>query len=234
MAAANASPTYRGRTTGQALHNGQRQIPPPTRNLTGSARSPMTTSQTRHNINGTTNILEHSQKLYPNLPRDLYQESRELEEISDDQLYLPDSRYKVDGRGMGADPSDRSSNVLVAKGLPSHETHGSTQDLEIQHLRTQVKSISVLQDLLDDARLEIQGLQEVADEQDAILRQHGLEVRPIIQEKLSRLRLGSSIVPESEWSVELKRPPGTIHIDGRDQVSHWLVKLSAAHRAQEN
>ena len=124
---------------------------------------------------------------------------------------------------MGSDPRGGSSNVLVAKGLPSHELQ---QDLELQHLRTQAKSISVLQDLLDDSRSEIQGLQEVVEAQGALLRQHGLEVQPAIQEKLARLRLGSSIVPESEWSVELKRPPATSHIDGRDQVrQHFFNKF---------
>ena len=55
-----------------------------------------------------------------------------------------------------------------------------------------------------------------------VLEDKRIQVDPVLIEKLDRVRMGSVTISDSQWSVELKRPPISSSMltqaDGRDQV----------------
>lgn len=225
MAAANASPVYHGRTAGRdhMPHN-----PPSAVNGSGAQHG----GHQRHGtVTGTVNGFVHSAGHAP-----LHDPTTGYNIVSDDHMYLPDSHgYNAPfgqtglGNGHREHPTNRPSHSAEAIMHKVTEAPSTGDNYEIQHLRTQLKSVGVLQELLADQRSELHTQQEIIEEFVKTHQQARLSLSLSLQEKLSRLRIGSSSfsLPDSEWSVELKRPPQSMvpsQTNANDQFAE-LIKL---------
>ncbi|XP_071483349.1 uncharacterized protein [Diadema antillarum] len=120
---------------------------------------------------------------------------------------------------------ERLGTIAASAAELEGDRSSSMQVYEIQHLRVQVQSIGVLQDLLSDLRAENEALTSIVDSLMMDIRERGFSISGSVQERLSQLRLGSMSVPDTEWSVELKRPPYTSHreTERRDQQLQELT-----------
>ncbi|XP_054765477.2 filamin A-interacting protein 1-like [Lytechinus pictus] len=209
MAAAKASPVHRSRTHGQA----QQRI---------QTSGGVNTSSGQH-------VGSHFSRSAPQA-----NSGTAMPGYSNMDLYAPED---IDMYGPNRTNRHGQHRLIqethkVTQGHPVDPLHVPSADdnYETQHLRAQLGGIGVLQELLEDQRQEIQDLQECLELVVQTAVENGVLVDPVLREKLDRVRVGSVTLSDTQWSVELKRPPPSSMMsqaDGRDQISRLTEQLKA-------